>query len=244
MFLETALKNYVLENILNETKSNSFNDIYSKLMNDYRFYKVNSSQYKKAITKRMSVRNKIYSVISRDYGRNNIVSHYYDQDRPMPIWAIFELLSLGEFGNFIACLNITTRQKISASVGIKSGVDADGRMLEKIIFTLKDLRNAVAHNNTVFDTRFSTSRISSRISKYIESETGVCNINFNTIVDYIILVAFMMKLLQRNKTEINTFIKQFEDICETLRKSVPMNIYSKIVYTDTKAKLNTFQKFL
>lgn len=34
MFLETALKNYTLETILSKTSSNSFNDIYVKLLND------------------------------------------------------------------------------------------------------------------------------------------------------------------------------------------------------------------
>ncbi len=58
----------------------------------------------------MNVRNKIYSVLSRDYGRNNIVNHYYDNDKAVPIWAIFELLSLGEFGNFLSCVNVATRK--------------------------------------------------------------------------------------------------------------------------------------
>lgn len=134
----------------------------------------------------MNVRNKIYSVISRDYGRNNIVNHYYDKDKAVPIWAIFELLSLGEFGNFLSCVNVAVRKNISGDVGIKSSVDSDGKMLEKIVYTLKDLRNSVAHNNTVFDTRFKTGKVNNRISKYIMSELSISNVTFDTIVDYIV----------------------------------------------------------
>jgi abortive infection bacteriophage resistance protein len=244
MFLETALKNYVLESILKFSNSANFVDVYTNVMNDYKSYRVGSADYKKSITKRMGTRNKIYSVIARDYGKNNIVSHYYDKDQPVPIWAIFEMLSLGEFGNLVNCLNQQVRKDISKSVGINPVFDTNSSKVEKIIFVLKDLRNSVAHNNTIFDTRFKTRNIDKSIAGYITSETGVTDINFNTILDYIILIAFMMSLLKCNKSDILHFIKQFEDICEVLRKSVPMNIYSKIVYTNTRGKLSTLKNYL
>lgn len=243
MFLETTIKNYSLEIIMDKAQSKRFADVYSQLMKDYKRYPIGTDNYKKAIGKRMSVRNKVYSNISRDYSHNNIVKHYYDNDEPLPIWAIFELLSLGEFGNFLSCLNEDVRKEISKSIGIKASVDADGKMTEKIVYALKDLRNSVAHNNTVFDTRFCASEVSSRISNYIEQETGIRNTKFKTIVDYIILIAFMMKLLQCNKTDILVFVKQFEDACETLKEKVPTSIFTKIIYTDTRAKLRTLKKF-
>ncbi|MGN0623946.1 MAG: Abi family protein [Oscillospiraceae bacterium] len=244
MFLETSLKNYALEEVLNQANSNRFADVYAQLLNDYRSYPINSDLYKKAINKRMTLRNKIYSVISRDYGKNNIVSHYYDSNRQVPIWAIFELISLGEFGNFLSCLNESIRLKISQSVGIKIGIDADGRMVEKMVYALKDLRNAVAHNNTVFDTRFKTGSVNSRISRYITSEIQIKNLTFDTIVDYVILISFIMKLIGKNKTDILIFIRQFEDVCENLRKAIPTNIYNRIVHTDTRGKLNALKKYL
>lgn len=109
MFLETAFKNYALEEILKNVNSRRFADVYSKLMDDYKSFNVGSPNYKKAISKRMAVRNKIYGNISRDYEKNNIIVHYYDKDKPVPIWAIFEIISLGEFGNLITCLNLKVR---------------------------------------------------------------------------------------------------------------------------------------
>ena len=83
----------------------------SQLLTDYKAYPIGSNDYKKAINKRMNLRNKVYSLISRDYGKRFIVNHYYDKDQPLPIWAIFELISLGEFGTFVGCLDQNTRKK-------------------------------------------------------------------------------------------------------------------------------------
>ena len=80
MFLETAFKNYALEVILDEAKSKRFADIYAKLLTDYKAYPIGSNDYKKSIKKRMDLRNKVYSLISRDYGKRFIVNHYYDKD--------------------------------------------------------------------------------------------------------------------------------------------------------------------
>lgn len=244
MFLETAFKNYALEVILEESQSKRFAEIYAKLLTGYKSYPIGSSDYKKAIKKRMDLRNKVYSLISRDYGKRFIVNHYYDKDQPLPIWAIFELISLGEFGAFVDCLNENTRKNISKSVGIKTTYDSDGRLLPLIVYTLKDLRNAVAHNNTVFDTRFKTGKVNQRISKCISAETGITNITFDSIVDYVILISFMMKLLKCPKTKILSFIRSYEKNCEELRGKVSASIFSTIVYTDTRTKLKLLKKYL
>lgn len=122
----------------------------------------------------MNLRNKVYSLISRDYGKRFIVNHYYDKDQPLPIWAIFELISLGEFGTLVDCLDQNTGKKVSKIVGIKVAYDRDGKLLPLIVYALKDLRNAVAHNNTIFDARFKTGKVSTSIFNtivYTDSRT-------------------------------------------------------------------------
>ena len=244
MFLETALKNYVLEVVIDETQSKRFADIYAKVLTDYKSYSIASKEYKKSIGKRMNLRNKVYSLISRDYGKRFIVNHFYDKDQPLPIWAIFELISLGEFGVFLDCLNQKVSKKISKSVGIKNSYDGDGKLLPLIVYTLKDLRNAVAHNNTLFDTRFKTGKVNQRIAKCISAETGITNITFDSIVDYVILIAYMMKLLECPKTKVQSFIRRFEKCCDELRGKVTTSIFNTIVYTDTRNKLALLKKFL
>ena len=244
MFLETTFKNYVLEVILEEAKSKRFADIYAKVLTDYKAYPIGSNEYKKAINKRMNLRNKVYSLISRDYGTRFIVNHYYDKDQPLPIWAIFELISLGEFGTLVDYLELNTAKKVSKSVRIKVTYDRDGKLLPLIVYALKDLRNAIAHNNTIFDTRFKTSKVNLRIAKCISAETGINNITFESIVDYVILISFMMKLLECPKKKILAFIRLFEKNCEELRGKVSTSIFNTIVYTDTRNKLNLLKKYL
>ena len=242
MFLETALKNYTLETILSKTSSNSFNDIYVKLLNDYKDHSQNN--LKKALNKRLKLRNSIYNILSYNYGKNNIVHHYYENDKSIPIWAIFEMLTLGTFGDFLSCLNKDTRLSISKLIGFKRNFDSDGRLTEIIVYTIKDLRNSIAHNNIIFDTRFRKNNINLCINRYITAETNINSIDFNSILDYIILIAFIMKTLKCNKKDILSFINQFEDACEKFRKLVPANIYNQIVYTNTRSKLRTLKEYL
>ena len=54
MFLETTIKNYALEVILEQTNSERFADVYSQLLTDYKSSTVGSNQYKDAIIKRIS----------------------------------------------------------------------------------------------------------------------------------------------------------------------------------------------
>lgn len=117
-------------------------------------------------------------------------------------------------------------------------------MLPLIVYALKDLRNAVAHNNTIFDARFKTGKVSLRIAKCISAETGINNITFESIVDYVILISFMMKLLECQNKKIMAFIRLFEKDCEELRGKVSTSIFNTVVYTDTRTKLNLLKKYL
>ena len=120
MFIETALKSYALEVIIQKGKTENFSEIYAnKYAND-----------------------------------NNIVSHYLKKDESIPIWAIFEIITLGEFGNLISTLNLQIRKEISKDIGLNIAFDSNGILVQSIIFMIKELRNAIAHNNVVFDTRF------------------------------------------------------------------------------------------
>lgn len=51
-------------------------------------------------------------------------------------------------------------------------VDSDAFLTKKIIFAIKELRNAVAHNGVVFDTRFARSKIDGSPSNCLEVQTG------------------------------------------------------------------------
>lgn len=245
MFIETALKNYVLEVILEECKTKNFNTIYETLLTNYKSYRINSLEYKKAIKKRLKLRNQFYSVITRDYSNNKpIIQHFYNKDEPIPIWAIFEVISLGEFGNFVSCLDYNIKRKISKSLNLYQPCDSDGRLTEKIIYILKDLRNSIAHNDVIFDTRFKNSSPAHVLSNSLKQDMNINNINFNTIVDYIILIIYLLKKFNTSKTEMNKLVSSFSYLINQFRNQIPISIYNKIFYTDTRNKINLLKLYI
>lgn len=244
MFIETAIKNYTLEVILNCTKTDSFNDVYTKHLTHYNSFPIGSDNYKKELKQRLELQNKIYSSLSRNYNTKLVIQHYYHQDKNVPIWAIFEVITLGEFGKFIHCLDQNTRELISISIGLNQSYDTDAKLTESIIYLLKDLRNAVAHNDVIFDTRFKTGNVKRTLINALSHDCEIQNITFNTITDYVILISFILKQLGVSKTEIQKMITDFNHIKEIYRPKIPYNIYSKIIHTDTNNKLLELKNFI
>ncbi|MBQ3123517.1 MAG: Abi family protein, partial [Firmicutes bacterium] len=242
MQIETALKNYVLEVMITEVKTDSFNDIYNQLLDNYKSFstvgksfkndderKKAEENYKKQLKRRLDLRTRVYDVHSKAYGNENrIVTHYLGSDRNLPIWATFELLSLGEFGNFVSCLNYLTRRKISAKLGVKASDDSNAMLVQQMIYTIKDLRNAIAHNDVAFDTRFRSNSIKKQLISALTNATGISNITFNTIVDYLILIVYLLKLIGISKTEMKRLINSFESITEKLRGEIPASVFDQI----------------
>lgn len=246
MFIETALKNYVLEALLENAKSDNFYVIYNTLLTDYkRLASGDKKYYVAALKKRLALRDQIYKVQTKAYGnKNRIAQHYYQKHNNLPIWAIFELISLGEFGNFVACIEEHTRKDISLKLGIRQSDDNSGLLTQRLIFTIKDLRNAIAHNDVIFDARFKRGNVDSQVINAVRNETGVKDVSFDTIIDYIILVVYMLKLFGVRKTEIKKFIRDFEEIKESLRREIPINYYNQIIHTNANNKLSQVKKHI
>jgi abortive infection bacteriophage resistance protein len=106
-----------------------------------------------------------------------------------------------------------------------------------IVFTLKDIRNSIAHNNVIFDARFKSGDVKRSLSRCLEMSTSIQNITFGNIFDYIILVVYILKCLRVSKSEINKLVSSFEEMTEQLRRSVPVQIYSRIIPTNTRRDL-------
>lgn len=245
MFIETAIKSYSLEIIIQEGKTENFSEIYANLMTDYKSYSTQSKNYKIAYKKRLDTFNRIQNVIANSYASdNNIVSHYLKKDESIPIWAIFEIITLGEFGNLISTFNLKTRQNISKDIGFNIAFDSSGKLVENIILAIKDLRNAIAHNNVIFDTRFKKRSISKTLQKVIIQETNVQSILFTSITDYLILIVYILKNLKKTNTELTKLINDFLKLACELKSNVPKNIYNQIILTDDKNKLNDLKKFI
>ena len=130
VFIETALKNYVLESIISYTESDDLTVIYNKVLDRHSEYypgpRSNSTgknrsdaekRYRSALKRRLELRNRIYKIQSDAFGNDNrIAMHYLYNDNSIPIWALFELMSLGEFGHFVSCINKDCRIAPAASL--------------------------------------------------------------------------------------------------------------------------------
>ncbi len=248
MQIETALKNYALEVVIDEAKSGDIVLVYTKLLDNYRIYqntKNNSSKMKNALKDRLHLRNRIYKVQSDAYdGDNMIAQHFLNKESNLPVWALFELLSLGEFGKFVSCLNWHCRANLSANLGIPACYDTGALLPQRLIYITKDLRNAIAHNDIIFDTRFKSNHTNNQIAKVIEAMVGIKGLRFDTIVDYLILLIFQMKLIKVSRTDMKHVVGDFDEIVQKLRRSIPMNIYSRIIHTDYKVKLAMLKKYI
>ena len=245
MFIETALKNYVIESVLRKSKSENIDTIFNKSLTHYRSFTLGSPNYKNAYTKRMQLKGKINSALLRDYGqKQQIVKHFFDADKPIPIWAIFESLTLGEFGNFYSCCNLSTKLSASTLLKLPTNLNSDGKVTESIIYTIKDLRNSVAHNNIIFDTRFKTGSIDTRLSICLQQETKINNIAFSSIEDYIVLIIYVLRNMGVTKTECKQFARSFLAIAETLRSKLPISMYNQIISTSFRPKMNSLETYI
>ncbi|MDX5746207.1 Abi family protein [Bacillus cereus group sp. BfR-BA-02570] len=245
MLIETALKNYTLNTLIKKGPVD-FEYVFSHWLNDYKKHPVGNKDYRRKMKNRLELRNKIHQSISYNYsGEKAVIQHFFHASKPIPLWAIFEVINLGEFGFFLQCLNEETRIDITKDLEMHStSHNQNGRILEEIIFLVKELRNAVAHNSVVFDCRFRKANPQSRLKEYIQSETGIRNIMFDHIIDYFIVLIFLLKKLGISKTELKRIVKDLSEESEKLRNKIPVSVHTTIMGSDIRNKINGLNNFI
>jgi len=249
MFIETALKNIAINSILNEIKSNNIHDMYDKVVSSYNNSPTNTSEeYKKKMqNNKLNLQGTIQNSISRAYKKENPkISHFYNNVNysEVPLWAIFEILTMGDFGYLLSCLTIDMRGKISKEIGLNLSSDTYRELLYKYVYALKDLRNAIAHNDVIYDTRFRKIEPSRPMKQCLIQETKLSYINFKTIGDYIVLICYYLKLLKVSKTEIKSFIKEFEKITDEYVKSVNPKVSAITIHPDLRSRMVTLKTYI
>lgn len=244
MFIENALKSYVIEALLADSKSENFDVIYNKSLTAYRNYTPGSRAYKTEYTKRMNLKGKINAALVRDYNKRSVVAHFFNNDITIPVWAIFETLALGEFGTLYDCACTNVKLYVSNIMKLPTNLDSDGMNTKFFIFTVKDLQNAIAHNNVIFDTRFKTGKIDQRLVTLLETEVGISNIDFKYMDAYIIMITYFLRKMGETKTACKQFVASYQQQTEYLRNELPINIYNQVVGTKHRPNMNALQKFI
>ncbi|MDO4442494.1 MAG: Abi family protein [Slackia sp.] len=241
MQIETALKNYTLEAVLGDSGSEAFEDIRRRSLTDYKNRK--GASYRTAWEKRQKLCREIDDLIYRNHKSRDVIGHFRDADKDIPIWAIFEVMTLGNFGSFYECLDKRVQASVARDLGMPTNLDS-GLRLKDIIYVLKDLRNAIAHNGVIVDVRFRSGSINTGVAQLVKQETGVGGIDFADITDYVVLIVYLMHQIGLSRTECKQLISGYEAILEHFRAEVPFGIYSRVIKTDVRGKLARIRDFV
>ena len=111
MLIETALNT-----IMAEIDSNSIYDMYDKAVSSYKNAPTGTSEdiKKKFQNNKLNLQGSIQNSIAAAYRKENPkITHFYNtvNYNEVPIWAIFEILTMGEFGYLLSCLTQDVRKK-------------------------------------------------------------------------------------------------------------------------------------
>lgn len=249
MYIETAVKNIALESILSKARSKELSALYARAVSGYHntYSNTTSTDKKSSQTKKLNLQRKNQELLARAYekGDRKIV-HYYNkgQNNSAPIWALLEIMSLGEFANLLSCLTLDCREDISKRLGLNLRSDTNRELVYDYLYTIKDLRNALAHNAVIFDTRFRQKDPSRAMTKTLADEMGLSYVNFKTIGDYLILICYYLKLLKIPKIEIKAFIREFEKITEDYKRAVNLAVAKIVVHPDLAERITTLKKHI
>ena len=242
MSIETALKNRVLEATLEHAGSPRFDIVYRKSLTAYKCR--GKDAYKDAWSSRLRLRTEVDQLIARNHETKAVIRHFRDKDLDIPIWALFEVMTLGNFGAFYSCLHDDVKRRICDDLGMPSHNFDSPTALKKAIFAFKDLRNAVAHNGVIIDVRFRTGRGHKSVGNLLKFEMGAEGVGFNEITDYSLLLVYLMAKLGFTKTECKQLLQGYREIVEKYRAALPYNIYSQFIGTQTRSKLDAANDFI
>lgn len=243
MFIETAVKNIALERILKDSNSESIQDMYRNVVSSYNNIHVKATEEERQIaqTHKLQLQNSLQSIILKAYSsKNPIVTHFYNNMNygEIPLWALFEILSMGDFAHLLSCLTYDTRDHITKDLGMQvTNIDSNKELIYKYLYTLKDLRNAIAHNLVVFDTRFNQNAPSKAMKLCLENRYNLPYVNFKSIGDYLILICYYLQLLHCGKKEIVSFINDFRKITDKFNSEVSPDVSNKVIHSDLYKKL-------
>lgn len=113
-----------------------------------------------------------------------------------------------------------------------------------MLYTLKALRNSVAHNNIIFDTRFKDRKINTVLKKWVEKETSIQNISLYSLIDYIIIVCCILKRVDFSKTRATNLLEKYRVENHLLASKVTPAIYQSIIQQNVAIKITKLDAYL
>lgn len=241
---ETSVKNRLIDYLV-ANDSVDIETIYDTKLTDYREKEVGSKKYNEYLKLRLKLRKDIDETIAYNYGKNRSIIHFFHTNRPLPLWSYFEVTTFGHLGDFVARLNEAYRIGLSKKLNLSiAPLNENGRIIEQFISCIRELRNATMHNSIVCDCRFKNQNTSQKVIQYAERYIGINNINFESIIDYFILLIFLLRKLDHPKSELNKYITDLNRERERLYNAIPSNTYFELLGTDARTKLDGIKLFI
>lgn len=249
MFIETALKSIAITCILDIAGSESIQSMYDIAVSSYNNSPkdMENDKKRKLQERKLSLQSTIQTSLATAYKRGNPkITHFYNNMSysGVPLWALFEILTMGDFGYLLSCLTYEARDAISKKVGIDLSTDTNRELIYKYVYAMKDLRNAIAHNEVIFDTRFRKIDPSKPMIECLKKEIGLDYVNFKSMGDYVILVAYFLHLLKLPKKEIKAFLRDFQKIVDDYKTSVSTRVSSVVIHPDWTRRIKILRDYL
>lgn len=242
--LETAIKNRIIDYLVSSKISN-IDDIYHDVLVGYKEYD-EPKKYNKRLSDRLMFRNKMDETIAYHFKKGTpTIAYYLHRGKPIPVWGFFEVMTLGELANFVDCMAFKDRINIARLFEIQhTGMNDNGRLMGNTLLTLVGLRNATMHNSMVFDCRFDNINTSKQVKAFFSTKTGIKNIDYSHIVDFLISCIVILKSIHTSKTDLKRIVRDFDKECTKLFSSIPFSAYSSIMGTDVKRKIDKMNDYI
>lgn len=256
MKFENIIKNVIINQVVKDNDP-SFENIYNQRLTYFKTLTHNNHRaYHNAINKRLRLKKIVDERIATEYAsQNKIIVHYIENYEPVPIWALFEILSLGNIGQFMWTLNIEDRNEIAKFFNVYDfQYDPQSNFVRQAIYVIRDLRNALAHNHIIFDCRFkgSNTRISNNLIETMGNKILVQNnSNFEHLIDYLALLIIFLKESGTPILDLNKYIVSFENTVNELYQKTkladirfPYSVYNLIIGENFRSKIIAIKKYL
>lgn len=239
MKIETSLKNRTIAIVVRDS-SPAIDDVFEKTLTRFREENIGSKKYKERMRDRLRLKNRIDALIAERYGSTPMIQHFVHSGDGVPIWAIFELFTMGDFGAFLGVMNRESRVALLNNVDqydVASDTVADFMVVH--VFLLKDLRNAIAHNSIVFDCRFKHMQVRDSITSQLQKKLGLrSKITFESITDYLALMVYYLCALNTPRREVKRFIRAYETAVSDFRRNLDSKaIADTILTTNVSSKI-------
>jgi len=146
---------------------------------------------------------------------------------------------MGELDFIVQSLKLDYRREISDELGMNYSFDTNLMVVSDAINMLRYLRNACAHNDVVYDSRFAGRDASSEIKNLLVHELGIAAPTFKRITDFVALIAILLRKLGSSKTEVRSFLNRFMRISEAFESSIPPRIATIVLPGSWKSEIQS-----